>query len=74
MHLTGAVQGVGFRPLAYRLAVDEGLAGFVQNTSDGVTVEVEGSDRALNRFLARLDTDVMPPAQVDTRRVRRVEP
>ncbi|MGE4046698.1 MAG: carbamoyltransferase HypF [Acetobacteraceae bacterium] len=74
VHLTGAVQGVGFRPLAYRLAVDEGLAGFVQNTSDGVTVEVEGSDRALNRFLARLDTDVMPPAQVDTRRVRRVEP
>ena len=38
----GVVQGVGFRPFVYRLAMEEGLAGFIGNDSGGVTIEVEG--------------------------------
>ena len=34
----GVVQGVGFRPFVYRLAMEEGLAGFIGNDTDGVTI------------------------------------
>ena len=40
--VTGTVQGVGFRPFVYRIAVRERLGGFVWNDSHGVTIEVEG--------------------------------
>jgi hydrogenase maturation protein HypF len=38
----GVVQGVGFRPFVYRLATEEGLAGFIGNDTGGVTIEIEG--------------------------------
>ncbi|PKN33058.1 MAG: carbamoyltransferase HypF [Deltaproteobacteria bacterium HGW-Deltaproteobacteria-19] len=47
---TGIVQGVGFRPFLYRLARERSLAGFVQNRTDGVIAEVEGSPEAVRRF------------------------
>ena len=50
----GTVQGVGFRPYVYRLAGELGLSGFVRNDSRGVVLEVEGPDRDVERFLARL--------------------
>ena len=42
----GVVQGVGFRPFVYRLALEEGLAGFIGNDTDGVTIEIEGPSGA----------------------------
>ena len=38
----GTVQGVGFRPWVYRLAVEEGLSGRVRNDTLGVTIEAFG--------------------------------
>ena len=63
LDVTGAVQGVGFRPFVHRLAVSEGLGGFVRNTGQGVSLEVEGPEQALDRFLARLDAEIRPPAE-----------
>jgi len=40
--VTGVVQGVGFRPTAWRLARELGLSGFVRNSSAGVEIEVQG--------------------------------
>lgn len=40
--LQGAVQGVGFRPFVYHLAVKYDLKGWVRNDSLGLTIEVEG--------------------------------
>jgi len=52
VRIRGSVQGVGFRPFVYRLARENGLAGWVRNDGDGVLVEVEG-DRT-DAFLAGL--------------------
>lgn len=60
LHLTGVVQGVGFRPFVYRVAVERGLAGWVLNGAAGVEVHVEGEAAALDEFAETLRAH--PPA------------
>ena len=64
LDIRGAVQGVGFRPHVYRLAVEMGLTGWVRNTTDGVRIEVEGEEGDLDRFQARLLADLPPRALI----------
>lgn len=52
--LEGTVQGVGFRPFVYALATDLHLGGWVQNSPQGVRIEVEGPTERLHQFLSRL--------------------
>ncbi len=66
LHIQGAVQGVGFRPFVYRLATDLDLRGWVLNDAQGVFLEVEGPTSRLETFLARLETERPPRAQVHT--------
>ena len=61
--LYGAVQGVGFRPFVYRLAIELGLHGTVLNSSAGLFIEAEGPRPVLDRFLDRLESE-RPPAAV----------
>lgn len=68
MDLRGIVQGVGFRPYVFGLAAESGLGGFVRNTGDGVTVEVEGLSQDLERFLSRFDAELPPRASIFERR------
>jgi len=53
----GAVQGVGFRPFIFRLATELGLAGWVNNSPQGVFIEVEGPRAELEKFLLRLEAE-----------------
>jgi len=62
----GTVQGVGFRPFVYRVAVREGLGGFVWNDSRGVTIEVEGDGRAIARLEKALREELPPLAKILT--------
>ncbi len=64
VRLSGAVQGVGFRPFVYRLATEMGLAGWVLNSNGGLVVEVEGERQELNRFGQRLASEKPEPAVV----------
>ena len=68
--VSGVVQGVGFRPFIYRLAIEEGLAGFIGNNTGGVTIEIEGAVAHLDVFLARLRREQPPLARIDSVRVR----
>ena len=56
----GAVQGVGFRPFVFRLAKKLKLNGWVNNSPQGVFIEVEGGRPALKDFLQRLESEKPP--------------
>ena len=45
IEIKGTVQGVGFRPFVYKLALSLGLTGFVTNTRGSVIIEVEGENQ-----------------------------
>ncbi|MEV5438823.1 carbamoyltransferase HypF [Streptomyces sp. NPDC052682] len=64
LRVTGVVQGVGYRPFVYRLALTHGLTGWVLNDPEGVLTEVEGSPEALRRFTVALSDDAPTLAQV----------
>jgi hydrogenase maturation protein HypF len=65
IHVTGVVQGVGFRPFVYQLALRCGLGGWVRNTSAGVDIEVEGPLQGLQQFLTALEGEAPPMAHIE---------
>ena len=62
--VSGVIQGVGFRPFIYRLAKEQGLAGYVANTAAGVIIEVDGTDRQIDIFIENITSDKPPLAQI----------
>lgn len=54
IRVSGRVQGVGFRPFVYRLAIELNLCGQVCNDSSGVLIEVQGGAATLDAFVRRL--------------------
>jgi len=65
IHITGIVQGVGFRPFVYNLASRLELTGWVRNTSAGVDIEVDGSQIALESFVKALQEEAPALASID---------
>ena len=61
----GIVQGVGFRPFVYNLALKLGLGGYVVNSSGGVTIELEGDEANIASLLDTLRQNPPPLAQID---------
>lgn len=55
IHITGTVQGVGFRPTVWRLARKYLVVGYVWNDASGVTIHAWGSKEALDDFVLRLE-------------------
>jgi len=65
IHVTGVVQGVGFRPFVYGLAKRLNLTGWVRNTSAGVDIEADGTPQLLEAFTELLEVEAPPLAQID---------
>jgi len=57
--ISGTVQGVGFRPFVYNLALKNRLNGYIYNDSSGVTIEVQGSSSEIESFEMELHNN--PP-------------
>jgi hydrogenase maturation protein HypF len=61
----GIVQGVGFRPFVYRLAISHGLVGYVRNRGDAtVEITVEGDQKHLKQFVTDLQNKKPPLARI----------
>ena len=65
IHITGAVQGVGFHPFVCDLARRLELTGWLRDTPAGVDIELEGQSPALEEFVRRLRSDAPSLSQLE---------
>lgn len=64
IHVKGLVQGVGFRPMVYTLAMAMGLKGDVCNGSDGVQIHINAEEQDKAIFLTQLQKQKPPHAEM----------
>ena len=64
IEIEGVVQGVGFRPFVYKMALHWGIKGYVLNNSRGVVIEAEGEFENLAGFLWSVRSDIPPLASI----------
>ncbi len=62
LRVRGVVQGVGFRPFVYNLALRCAVTGWVRNTSAGVEIQIEGAAERVAAFCAALPREAPPRA------------
>jgi hydrogenase maturation protein HypF len=72
--IRGAVQGVGFRPCVFRLATDLGLSGWVNNSAEGVFIELEGRRAQVQRFILRIESEKPPRSSIQSLEMFWLEP
>jgi len=74
IHVTGIVQGVGFRPFIYRLAESYGLKGSVINLGDaGVRIKIQGDKDKIYQFIRDIKIKAPPLAKVKEIRIEEIE-
>ncbi|KYH34998.1 carbamoyltransferase HypF [Clostridium tepidiprofundi DSM 19306] len=61
----GIVQGVGFRPFVYNLAKKYNLKGWVNNSSEGVFIDIEGLPENINLFINKLKNTPPPLSKIE---------
>lgn len=75
VHVTGIVQGVGFRPFVFRAAKSLSLLGYVMNLGDaGVEIVVEGDEDCILEFIEKIRNDVPSISRVDSLNVEWASP
>lgn len=62
--ITGAVQGVGFRPYIYSLALFLRLKGEVYNDSEGVKIFINSTEGELANFIDKIYKNLPPLAKI----------
>jgi hydrogenase maturation protein HypF len=74
IEISGIVQGIGYRPFVYNLALAHSIRGWVLNNEKGVLIDAEGEEAALDRFIEGL-TELAPPlARIEAMKARSLEP
>lgn len=64
IEVKGIVQGVGFRPFVYNLAIKYKLLGWVNNNSNGVIIDIEGNRENIYKFIDNLKNSPPPLAKI----------
>ena len=60
----GVVQGVGFRPFVYNLALRLNLKGYVNNDDSGVNILLQGDEKVIESFIQELQDNPPPLANI----------
>lgn len=67
VHVTGIVQGVGFRPFVYRVAKFLSLTGYVLNLGDaGVEIVVEGTEKQIHELISNIKNNLPSISRIDS--------
>ncbi|MFN9464029.1 MAG: acylphosphatase, partial [Planctomycetota bacterium] len=67
--LTGRLQGMGLRPLVWRIANSMELTGWVSNDAQGVCIEVQGAKEDLEQFILNLREQLPESARIDSEQI-----
>jgi hydrogenase maturation protein HypF len=67
--LHGRLQGLGVRPLVWRIATSIGLTGLVRNQADGVCIEVQGAVPDIEQFISHLHEQLPASARIDSEQI-----
>ncbi|MFX1449484.1 MAG: carbamoyltransferase HypF, partial [Promethearchaeota archaeon] len=66
IHVSGIVQGVGFRPFIYRIAISLDLVGYVLNLGNkGVKIEIDGKKEKIEQFINEIKENHPPISRID---------
>jgi len=60
----GVVQGVGFRPFVYNLALKFDLKGYVNNDGSGVNILLQSDEKCIELFLEELQRNKPPLSEI----------
>ncbi|ADB39870.1 carbamoyltransferase HypF [Spirosoma linguale] len=74
LHLTGQVQGVGFRPFVWQLARSMKLKGTVSNGADGVHIYVNADLQTVRVLTRRIRAEAPALARIQSVKLAEVEP
>jgi hydrogenase maturation protein HypF len=73
IQIYGLVQGVGFRPFVYRIALKHKLNGSVENRNDGVVIKIQVSESSLQRFISDLKYLAPPASMIESVEVTEIK-
>jgi len=65
VRVTGLIQGVGFRPFVYRIALRHRLTGWVRNTNENVLIRISGKPSSIKGFIDSLRKEAPPAASIE---------
>lgn len=64
--IEGIVQGVGFRPAIYNLAIAHDIGGTIQNRSGKVVLILEGEEDSISFFIQKLSEKLPAPVKINS--------
>ena len=73
IHVTGLVQGVGFRPFIYRIAHENKINGWVENNIRGVFIEAEGDSKNMDAFISDISRKAPPASGIENIDIKKIE-
>ncbi len=72
--IKGQVQGVGFRPFVYSLAIKNKVHGLVINDSNGVSIQFNGSEKLAKKFLKSIIDNAPIASEIISSELKQIEP
>jgi len=73
IHIEGRVQGVGFRPFVYQMAMNEGLTGEVNNGIDGVRIIINSKWESAQFFYKKIIKNAPPRSIVTKHSINKIQ-